>query len=91
MQVHLFEAVFSRLHWSPKTVRAWAQCNWFLWIGRDSLDHYAALHLHLVTLCNNEGWDYTNELLKYHANKLSEIRQHAPCRLLCLLKIYVFL
>ena len=50
-----------------------------------------ALHLHLVTLCNNEGWDYANESLKYHANKLSEIHQCAPCRLLYLLKIYIFL
>ena len=50
-----------------------------------------ALHLHLVTLCNNEGWDYANESLKYHANKLSEICQCALCWLLCLLKIYIFL
>ena len=55
------------------------------------LDNYTALNLHLVTLCNNEGWDYANKSLKYHANKLLEICQQAPCWLLCLLKIYIFL
>jgi hypothetical protein len=54
-QFHLFEAVFSWLHWSPKVVRLWSQSNWFLHIGKDSLDNYMALHLHLVTLCNMKG------------------------------------
>jgi hypothetical protein len=90
-QVHLFEAVFSRLHWAPEVVRAWAQSNWFLRIGKDTLDNYMALHLHLVTLCNAEGWEYANKALKYYGNKLAEIRQQAPSRLICLIKIYIFL
>ena len=76
-QVHLFEAVSSRLHWSPEVVRAWAQSNWFLRISKDSLDNYMALHLHLVTLCNAEGWEYANEAPKYYGNKFVEIRQRA--------------
>ena len=90
-QVHLFEAVFSRLHWALEVVRAWAQSNWFLRIGKDTLDNYMALHLHLVTLCNAEGWEYANEALKYYGNKLVENRQRAPSRLICLIKIYIFL
>lgn len=91
MQVHLFEAVFSHLHWSPEMVRAWVQSNWFLCIGMDSLDNFMALHLHLVTLCNTEGWEYASKALKYYGNKLAEIRQRAPSRLICLVKIYIFL
>ena len=90
-QVHIFEAVFSRLHWSTTTVQAWSQSNWFLQIGKDLLDHYMALHLHLVTLSNTEGWDYAQESLKHHGNKLAEIRKLAPSHLLCLVKTYIYL
>jgi hypothetical protein len=90
-QVHLFEAVLGRLHWSPAMVRAWSQSNWFLRIGKDTLDHYMALHLHLVTLSNTEGWDYAQESLKHHGNKLAEIRKLAPSRLLCIVKTYIYL
>ena len=51
-QVHRFSAIFSQLHWGPETIHAWSCCNWFLRIGKDTLDNYVALHLHLhlVTL-----------------------------------------
>jgi hypothetical protein len=90
-QVHLFEAVFARLHWSPETIRAWSQSNWFLRIGKDTLENYRELHLHLVTLSNTEGWDYAYESLRHYGNKLAEIRKLAPSRLLCMVKIYIFL
>ena len=50
-----------------------------------------ALHLHLVTLSNTEGWDYAQESLKHHGNKLAEIRKLAPSHLLCLVKTYIYL
>jgi hypothetical protein len=63
-QVHRFTAILSNLHWGPETIHAWACCNWFLRIGKDMLDNYVALHLHLVTLCINESWNYAQEALK---------------------------
>ena len=37
-------------------IHAWSMSNWFLRIGKDTLEHYIALHLHLFTLANREGW-----------------------------------
>ena len=54
-QVHRFWSVFSHLHWSEEMVHAWSTSNWFLHIGKDTLEHYIALHLHLFTLANREG------------------------------------
>jgi hypothetical protein len=48
-QVHKFSAIFSKLHWGPESIHAWSCCNWFLRIGKDTLENYVALHLHLVT------------------------------------------
>jgi hypothetical protein len=61
-QVHKVSAIFSKLHWGPETVHAWSCCNWFLRIGKDTLDNYVVLHLHLTAdLPNmdtrNAGWN----------------------------------
>lgn len=90
-QVHRFTAILSNLHWGPETIHAWSTCNWFLRIGKDTLENYVALHLYLVTLNNNEGWSYAQEALKHYSTKLSQIRKTATSRLLCLIKIYIFL
>jgi hypothetical protein len=90
-QVHKFSAIFSKLHWGPETIHAWSCCNWFLRIGKDTLENYVALHLHLVTLCNNESWTYAQEALKHYASKLAQFRKTSTSRLLCLIKIYIFL
>jgi hypothetical protein len=90
-QVHLFSSILGRLHWSPGMVQAWSQSNWFLRLGKDTLDNYMALHLHLVSLNNAEGWEYARESLKYHGDKLADIRKITTCRLTCLVKIYIFL
>jgi hypothetical protein len=90
-QVHRFSAIFSRLHWGPETIHAWSCCNWFLRIGKDTLDNYVALHLHLVTLSTNESWGYAQEALKHYASKLAQFRKTSTSRLLCLIKIYIFL
>ena len=63
-QVHRFHTIFSRLHWSDEMIQAWSTNNWFLCIGKDTLDLYVALHLHLFTLSNTEGWAYAQEALK---------------------------
>jgi hypothetical protein len=90
-QVHRFSAILSSLHWGPEITQAWASCNWFLRLGKDTLDNYVALHLHLVTLSNNESWSYAQEALKHYATKLGQFRKTATSRLLCLIKIYIFL
>ena len=90
-QVHRFTAILSKLHWSPELVHAWASCNWFLRIGKDTLENYVALHLHLVTLCTNENWAYAQDALKCNASKLAQFRKTSTSRLLCLIKIYIFL
>jgi hypothetical protein len=90
-QVHRFSAILSSLHWSPEAIHAWASCNWFLRLGKDTLENYVALHLHLVTLSNNESWSYAQEALKYYAMKLGQFRKTSTSRLLCLIKIYIFL
>jgi hypothetical protein len=90
-QVHKFSAIFSQLHWAPETVNAWANSNWFLRIGKDTLEHYVALHFHLVTVCNSEGWPYALEAQKHYATKLAQFRKTSTSRLQCLLKIYIFL
>jgi hypothetical protein len=90
-QVHKFSAIFSRLSWGPETVHAWSCCNWFLRIGKDTLDNYVALHLHLVTLCNNESWAYAQDSLKHYGTKLAQFRKTSTSRLQCLIKIYIFL
>jgi hypothetical protein len=71
-QVHRFSAIFSQLHWGPETIHAWSCCNWFLWMGKDTLDNYVALHLHLVTLSTNESWGYAHEALKHNGSKLAQ-------------------
>jgi hypothetical protein len=55
-------------------IQAWATSNWFLRIGKDTLDHYVALHLHLFTLANTEGWTYAQEALKHYGSKLIQFR-----------------
>jgi hypothetical protein len=90
-QVHKFSAILSKLHWGPETIHAWSCCNWFLRIGKDTLENYIALHLHLVTLCNNESWAYAQEALKHYTSKLAQFRKTTTSRLLCLIKIYIFL
>jgi hypothetical protein len=90
-QVHRFSAIFSQLHWGPETIHAWSCCNWFLRIGKDTLDNYVALHLHLVTLSTNESWGYAQEALKHYGSKLAQFRKTSTSRLLCLIKIYIFL
>jgi hypothetical protein len=90
-QAHKFSAIFSKLHWGPERVHAWLCCNWFLRIGKDTLDNYVALHLHLVTLSNNESWTYAHESLKHYASKLAQFCKTSTSRLLCLFKIYIFL
>jgi hypothetical protein len=90
-QVHKFSAIFSKLYWGPETVHAWSCCNWFLCIGKDMLENYVVLHLHLVTLSTKESWIYAQEALKYYASKLAQFRKTSTSRLLCLIKIYIFL
>lgn len=90
-QVHRFRAILSRLHWSEDMIQAWATSNWFLRIGKDTLDHYVALHLHLFTLANTEGWTYAQEALKHYGSKLIQFRRTNTSRLGCLVKIYIFL
>jgi hypothetical protein len=91
IQVHRFRAIFSRLHWDDDMIHAWGSSNWFLRIGKDTLDHYIALHLHLFTLANTEGWPYAQEALKHYGAKLIQFRKTNTCRLICLIKIYTFL
>ena len=90
-QVHRFRAILSRLHWSEDMIQAWATSNWYLRIGKDTLDHYVALHLHLFTLANTEGWTYAQEALKHYGSKLIQFRRTNTSRLGCLVKIYIFL
>ena len=90
-QVHRFRSIFSRLHWSEGMIHAWATSNWFLRIGKDTLDHYVALHLHLFALANTEGWPYAQEALKHYGTKLIQFRRTNTSRLVCLVKIYIFL
>jgi hypothetical protein len=90
-QVHRYSAIFSKLHWGPQTIHAWSCCNWFLRIGKDTLDNYVALHLHLVTLSTNESWAYAQEALKHYASKLAQFHKTSTSRLQCLIKIYIFL
>ena len=90
-QVHRFRTIFSSLHWSDEMIQAWSTNNWFLRIGKDTLEHYVALHLHLFTLSNTEGWGYAQEALKYYGAKLLQFRKTNTSRLVCLLKIYIFL
>ena len=90
-QVHRFRAIFGKLHWSEAQIMAWSTNNWFLRIGKDTLDHYVALHLHLFTLSNTEGWTYAQEALKHYGAKLLQFRRTATSRLVCLLRIYIFL
>jgi len=90
-QVHRFRTIFSSLHWSDEMIQAWSTNNWFLRIGKDTLDHYVALHLHLFTLSNTEGWTYAQEALKHYGAKLLQFRKTNTSRLVCLIKIYIFL
>ena len=90
-QVHRFRTIFLMLHWSDEMIQAWSTNNWFLRIGKDTLVLYVALHLHLFTLSNMEGWAYAQEALKYYGSKLSQFRKTNTSRLVCLLKIYIFL
>jgi hypothetical protein len=90
-QVHRFRSIFSKLHWSEDMIQAWSASNWFLRIGKDTLEHYVALHLHLFTLSNTEGWSYAQEALKHYGSKLVQFRRTNTSRLVCLLKIYIFL
>ena len=72
-------------------IHAWATSNWFLRIEKDTLEHYVALHLHLFTLSNTEGWSYAQEALKHYGSKLVQFRRTNTSRLVCLIKIYIFL
>jgi len=72
-------------------VHAWAGSNWFLRVGKDTLEHYIALHLHLFTLANTEGWTYAQVAVKYYATKLAQFRKTNTSWLVCLVKIYIFL
>jgi hypothetical protein len=91
IQIHRFRSILGRLHWSEGMVHAWAGSNWFLRVGKDTLEHYIALHLHLFTLTNTEGWAYAQVAVKYYATKLAQFRKTNTSRLVCLLKIYIFL
>ena len=44
-----------------------------------------------MSLNNAEGWEYARESLKYHGDKLADIRKITTCQLTCLVKIYIFL
>jgi hypothetical protein len=91
IQVHRFRAIFAKLHWDDDMIHAWGSSNWFLRIGKDTLDHYIALHLHLFMVANTEGWTYAQEALKHYGAKLAQFRKTNTSRLICLIKIYVFL
>jgi hypothetical protein len=91
IQVHRFRAIFGKLQWDDDMVHAWGSSNWFLRIGKDTLDHYIALHLYLFTLANTEGWPYAQEALKHYGAKLIQFRKTNTSRLVCLIKIYIFL
>ena len=91
IQIHRFRSILGRLHWSEGMVHAWAGSNWFLRVGKDTLEHYIALHLHLFTLANTEGWTYAQVAVKYYATKLAQFRKTNTSRLVCLVKIYIFL
>ena len=80
-----------KLPWGPETIHAWSCCNWFLWLGKDTLENYVALHLHLVTLCTNKSWAYAQESLKHYTSKLAQFWKTSTSRLQCLVKIYIFL
>lgn len=90
-QVHTFSAIFSKLHGGPETIHAWSCCNWFPRLGKNTLENYLALHLHLVTLCMDESWTYAQKLLKHYASKLAQFRKTSTSCLQCLIKIYIFL
>jgi hypothetical protein len=90
-QVHRFQGILSKLHWSLEMVDAWSRSNWFLRIGSDTLRLYIELHLHLVTLSTTEGWTYAKEALNHYTAKLAQFRKTNTTRLTCLLKIYIFL
>jgi hypothetical protein len=91
IQVHRFRSILGKLHWGEGMVHAWAGSNWFLRVGKDTLEHYIALHLHLFTLSNTEGWAYAQVAVKYYATKLAQFRKTNTSRLVCLVKIYIFL
>ena len=69
----------------------WSQ-NGFYWrLVRDSLTWYTDLHLHLLNINLNHGWERVQVELKYHCNKLWMIRTSASNRLVCLCKTYCYL
>ena len=69
----------------------WSQ-NGFYWrLVRDSLTWYTDLHLHLLNINLNHGWERVQVELKYHCNKLWMIRSSASNRLVCLCKTYCYL
>jgi hypothetical protein len=47
--------------------------------------------LHLFTLSTNESWGYAQEALKHYASKLAQLRKTSTSRLICLIKINIFL
>jgi hypothetical protein len=90
-QVNAFRAILCNLHWSEASIMAWSQLSWYQCIGRDTLENYLNLHRHLINISLNQGWEYAEVSLTYHANKLVGIRALAPSHLCCMVRIYIYL
>jgi hypothetical protein len=90
-QVNAFRAILANLHWSEASITAWSQLSWYQRIGQDMLENYLNLHCHLIDISLNQGWEYAEVLLNFHATKLAGIRALAPSRLCCMVRIYIYL
>jgi hypothetical protein len=90
-QIIAYQGILDDVGWSEEYIMAWAQRNWYQRVGLDSLELYVDLHGHLVDLYHEQGWDYAYLSLRHHAMKLADIRVQAPSRLVCLVRIYVYL
>jgi hypothetical protein len=86
-----FRSILAGLHWSAKAIKQHSLCNWFHRLGSDTHELYSALHLHLINLHLKHGWDYIEVAIKHHSKGLTNVRAHAPGRLTCMVRLYIYL
>lgn len=78
-------------HKTVEECDALAQASMIYRIGRDTLERYQSLLLHLHGTTAQDGWNETKAQLKFHGDKMAKIRTKYQYRETVLCKLYIYL
>lgn len=85
------KSVLVSANFSSTFAEQYARQSGFLRLSSSALNAYMGLHVHLVVMAAEHGFEYASTELKHHARKLTEIRFLYITRLQVIVHTYIYL